>query len=255
VEDKDLVLEYLALLPPVYQSVFSERCVGIYFIKNFMGNGMTTWVDGGAGRSYFHIILNSATLKNSLSATLSQRERSCFIIPGSRRAVSVDAGRKYKGLIYALFHEATHAVDCVKGVTHFMEPGIPAAYWPTSPVAGRFFKQVWSDYTLPYQVEEHPLRNKITFYGLKGGPKIPMKSAPAVYKWLVCSAFVSLYGTQNWAEDFAEMATFNMLTLELGQPYKIMVVVPGAEPLVFEPMLAPRVLSRASKIMEMIESL
>jgi len=252
--DKGLVLKYLALLPPVYQSVLSERCVGIYFVRNFMGNGLAGWVAGDAGRSYFYIVLNPDALKNSLSATLTQREKSCFIIPGSGRTIRVDAGRKFKGLAYALFHEATHGVDYVKGVTHFTAPELPKEYRTASPVAGRFFKQVWGAYAFPWRSEDHSLRKKITFYGLGGGPKIPIKSAPALYKWLLGSPFVSLYATKSWAEDFAELATFNMLTQELGQPYRIILTAPGAEPAVFEPMRSPKVLSRAEKIMGVLES-
>jgi len=46
-----------------------------------------------------------------------------------------------------------------------------------------------------------------------------MKEASVIYKGLARSSFISLYGSKNWAEDLAEMATFQMITAKLGQPY------------------------------------
>ena len=51
--DKALVLEYLKLLPPIYQKVFKERCAGIYFVENFMGNGMASWIVDRDDKIYF----------------------------------------------------------------------------------------------------------------------------------------------------------------------------------------------------------
>lgn len=247
--DKALLLAYLALLPPVYQSVFTQRCAGIYFIKNLMGNGITTQILDAAGKPYFHIVLNPASLKNNLSVTLSQRERSCYIFTGPEETVSVDAGTEYKGLAYALFHEASHGVDMVKDITP-LENKRP----PGTSASDKFFKQVWSTYWRPHKASDHALRDKITFYGLNGGPKIPVKYAAAVYKWLIGSPFASLYGSKSWGEDFAELATFNMITQELGQPYKIRVAARGAKPLVIEPMRSREVMSRVETIMGMLES-
>ncbi|MEA3306641.1 MAG: hypothetical protein U9Q34_02535 [Elusimicrobiota bacterium] len=140
--DKDLVLEYLFLLPPIYERVFKERCVGIYFVENFMGNGIASWVKGRNNKVYFHITLNPASLKDSLSETLTERERSCFIkAPG--KSIAVNAGAKYRGLAYALFHEATHAVDYIKGITPYVEKNLPEKYWPERNISENIFFNFW----------------------------------------------------------------------------------------------------------------
>lgn len=233
--EKALTLEYLALLPPVYAGVFNERCVGLYFVPDFMGNGATSWVLDRDGRVYFNIVLNPAVLKDDLSKTLTQRERSCFR-PGPGPAVEVDAGEKYKGLAYALFHEGTHAVDYVKGVTPWADADMPVKYRPSAPLAGRFFYRVWSDYSTPKPYADIKGRKDITFYGLGGGPRLRPADSPALYAGLAESPYISLYGTKSWAEDLAELVSFYMITRELNQPYIITLRFPGGGETRFEPM-------------------
>ena len=57
------------------------------------------------------------------------------------------------------------------------------------------------------------------------------------------SPFVSLYGSQNWAEDFADMATFYYLTQILKQPYEIKILEGDNATTVF-PMLSDKVKDR-----------
>ncbi|MBU2573224.1 MAG: hypothetical protein KKH28_04015, partial [Elusimicrobia bacterium] len=250
--EKALVAKYLRFLPPVFERVFREKCVGLYFVRGFAGNGLTSWVVDARGRLYFHMVLNPDALKNDLSTTLTEREKSCFL-PVSGGRVSVNAGKKYKGLAYALFHEASHAVDYIEGVTLFAEPDFPERYRPPGRQPGDIFTGVWRDYSLPKPGNNYSLRNKITFYGLGGGPKLAFAEAPELYSGLMRSPFVSLYGSKSWAEDFAELIAFDMITRKLGQPYKITLSVPGARPLVFEPMRSSALI-RAEKLMKRMES-
>lgn len=251
--DKALVLEYLAFLPSIYQKVFKAHCVGIYFVENFMGNGMASWVVDSKGGIYFYITLNPISLKNSLSKTLTERERSCFIgAPGLN--VSVNAGTKYKGLAYALFHEATHAVDYIKGVTPFVEATLPERYWPKKYATDNIFFKSWKDYFTPLKGMGFKNRDNIKFYGLGGGPKLKMEEAPALYKGLASSPFISLYGSKNWAEDLAELATFQMITTKLGQPYTITLSGFQKEDIVYKPMSSNR-RKRAAEIMKILEAL
>ena len=251
--DKKLLTGYLKLLPPVYGRVFGERCAGIYFIENFMGNGLTNWIVDGKGAIYFYMLLNPASLKDSLSETLTIRERSCFIArPGLD--IKVDAGEKYRGLLYALFHEGTHAVDYVRGVTPFADPNMPSIYFHSNPLAGDFFRKVWADYRVPLAPGLIKGRENITFYGLGGGPKLDMSGVPAMYGELALSPFISLYGSKSWAEDLAELASFAFITEKLGQPYVIEITGFGSRSGFFSPMKGPAGL-RSEKIMRLLESM
>ncbi len=232
--EKALALEYLRLLPPVYEKVFRERCIGIYFMSGFMGNGATSWVIGAGDQVYFYIVLNPASLKAGLSATLTERERSCFIpVPGWE--ISVDAGKKYRGLLYALFHEGTHGLDYAAGITPYTDEGMPAKYFPPVPVAGKFFYSAWDSYSRPNRAFDFPGRDRITFYGLGGGPKLRADEAPALYAGLAGTGFASLYGARSWAEDLAELETFGLITGKLGQPYVITLRSPSRK-YIFRPM-------------------
>ena len=226
--DRALVMEYLRLLPGVYEKVFTERCIGIYFISNFQGNGVTSWVAGPAGKVYFYIILNPASFKATLSETLTARERSCFI-PAKGWSVSVDAGKKYKGMLYSIFHEGTHGLDYSMGVTPYADEGMPELYRPHSPASGKFFFESWESYSKPVKAADFTGRDMATFYGFGGGPKLPVSQAPDVYKGLAGSGFVSLYGARSWAEDVAELATFHYVTGKLGQPYVITLSGPAGK--------------------------
>ena len=251
--DKALVLKYLALLPPIYWKVFEERCAGIYFIENFMGNGIANWAVDRDGKTYFHIALNPSSLRYSLSKTLTEREQSCFIgAPGL--SVNVNAGDKYKGLAYALFHEATHAVDYIKRVTPFVEKDFPEKYWPKKSYKGDIFLKSWKDYAVPAKGGNFKGRDRIKFYGLGGGPKLEMKEAPSLYRGLAKSPFISLYGSKNWAEDLAELATFQMITAKLDQPYIITLSGFQKEDIIYKPMSSNRG-KRAAEIMKVLESI
>ena len=219
--DKAMVLEYLRLLPPVYESVFKARCVGVYFIPDMLGNGLTEWVAGPDGRIYFLVVLDKAVLKKGISETLTGRERSCFI-PEAGWSVSVDAGGRYKGLLYALAHEAAHGLDYVFGLSPYVDESVPARYRRSGPDADRFYT-VWDSYSSPRRSHDFPGRDRITFYGFNGGPKLRVSEAPGLYRALLSSDFVSLYGARSWAEDMAEEETFSTIAGDLRQPYLITV--------------------------------
>ncbi|HAT73192.1 MAG TPA: hypothetical protein DCS63_10290 [Elusimicrobia bacterium] len=233
-DEKKLLLDYLRLLPAVYERVFRARCAGIYFISGFTGAGVTDWVIGPGQKVYFYIILNPGSFKKSLSQTLTERERSCF---SGRNGwdVRIEAGGGYKGVFYALAHEATHGLDYALGITPYTDNTMPEYYRPKKHIAGDLFMKTWAGYSQPHAGSDFPGRDRTTFYGLGGGPKLDISEAPALYKGLAGSGFVSLYGARTWAEDLAELATFGVLAKKPGQPYAIVLRTP-AETFRVEPM-------------------
>jgi hypothetical protein len=251
--DKALLLSYLRLMPPAVERVFREKCVGLYFVEGFAGNGMTNWVADEKGGLYFHMALNPAGLRQTLSETLTERERSCFL-PARGAGVTVDAGKKYKGLAYAVFHEAAHAADYIYGLTPMVDPDLPPAYRPAPRPDGGLFGKVWELYRTTRPPGAYPWREKLTFYGLGGGPKLTLAEAPGVYKGLAASPFVSLYGSKSWAEDFAELTAYYLITVKLGQPYAITVAGPGLKTIRLEPMTGPAA-ARAAAAAELLRKL
>lgn len=233
--EKALVMQYLRLMPPVFERTFRERCVGLYFVEGFAGNGLTSWVQGTDGKAYFHMTLNPAVFGQTLSQTLTARERSCFAAaPGY--SVSVDAGSRYRGLAYALFHESAHALDYMAGISQNVDPEMPLRLRAVQRPDGGLFTGVWDSYSVPKPAFDFPARSSVTFYGLRGGPRLKASDAPAVYQALAASPFVSLYGSESWAEDMAELTAYGLITGRLGQPYRITVTGPGDFKKVCEPM-------------------
>ena len=252
--DKALVLEYLRLMPPALERVFREKCAGLYFVENLQGNGVTSWVVDREGALYFHMTLNPAALRLGLSKTLTERESSCFV-PERGWKVSVDAGGKYKGLAYAIFHEGAHAADYIYGLTPLVDEGLPEAYRPAARPDGGLFTEAWASYSMPFPRNDFPFRDQLTFYGFGGGPKIPLADAGGVYAGLAGSPFVSLYGAKSWAEDFAELTAYGLITGRLGQPYRITLTGPRGVKKTVEPLKSPAVARRAAAALALLEKL
>ena len=241
--EMEMVARYLDLIPPRHGKVLRERLIGIYFISPFMGGGLADWVLDDSGKVYAVLVINPEVFRRSLSEWLTYRENSCFRDDGLKVKMSVDAGSRFNGLMYLLLHEAAHIVDYVENHTPFVEPVLKE-------MTGRgaddrsFTRGIWADYGKPLPGSTYAMRGDVTFYGLSGGPKIPAGKAPDLYRGFAKSPFPSLYGSQSWAEDFAEMFMAYHLVKKLGQPFTVRVVKDGKELYRYSPMDAEKVKAR-----------
>jgi len=238
------IRQALAALPPLTRSVLRERLLGLYFIRNFMGGGLTDWVVDSSGGMYVFMVFNPESLRKSISSWLTYRENSCFKDDGSNTTITVSGGKKYSGFTYVLLHESTHAVDYVTHVTPYVEEGLRRTGHPRSTP---FTDGVWNVLRKPLKQYDFPLRSSLTFYGLKE-PEIPLSRSLEVYRGLEQTPFASLYGSMSWAEDIAEFVFFYHLTRKLGQPYMIRVSRKGKLLYAREPMRSPLLIKRAATI-------
>jgi hypothetical protein len=180
---------------------------------------LTDFVLDDAKQLFIIMAFNPDTLKMDLSQWLTFRESTCFLWGASREELEIYTGSSYTGFLYAFVHESAHVVDYVKSYTPYPEGGIKILQKKqhgTTP----FVADVWKDLETPLQQYDFLARKDIAFYGLKA-PQIPSADAGGVYDRLATTPFVSLYGSTNWAEDFADFVTFYHLTQKLGQPYEI----------------------------------
>jgi hypothetical protein len=240
-QETELIRGYLATLPAPMRQAYQERLVGIYFVKNFTGNGMSDWLMDEAGQVYAWLVLNPAAFQKTISETLTARETSVF---KGDAGVAVDCGTKYKGVLYTILHEGLHVYDYARGVTPYVEDMVVHAARGGKGLGVSW--DVWESIKKPRPDADYPGRDKLRFYGLGGGPAIPAADAARLYKGLMRSPFPSLYGSRSWAEDAAELFTFYHLTRILKQPYVIRVA--GKEPMTFEPMKSGKALGRAESI-------
>lgn len=256
-EEHALCADYLDKLPEQHKKVLEKRLVGIYFIKNFLGSGMADFVLDQKETIYCNLFINSATLQNDISSWMTQREDSCFKEePDTADAIRIvqDCGNEYTGFMYILLHETTHVVDYVCTITPYLSNAIKEIL-NKKLVHTRFTKGVWDTYYTPVKEYDYVLRSEITFYGLRGGPKISKRDAETVYRRCGETPFASLYGSQNWTDDLAEFVTWHYYTSVLNQPYEIRIYQGDVLMHSFKPMEGEKVRQRVPLVEEIFRTL
>jgi hypothetical protein len=210
----------ICLLPPLNRSALNRRLLGIYFIPGFMGSGLTEWVTDNRGNVYAFMVLNPMVLKSDLSELLTTKENTCFINDDSDCSIRINAGKQYSGLLYILLHESVHLVDYIKNITPYVDNSINK-YQRKELGSTPFTRAVWEAYDQPRV--KHSFTGRVSFYGIRK-PKLRLSESLSIYRELSDTPFASLYGSQSWAEDLAELATFYHITEILKQPYVIQVI-------------------------------
>jgi hypothetical protein len=225
-------------LPPSMRKVLAERLIGVYFVKGLKGNGITDWALDPAGQTYVYMVLNPATLAQTVSEVMTERDQTLF---RGKADLRVEAGAG-PGILYAVAHESAHAFDYVRGVTPYTEES-----------HGRALKRVaeppvgwdrWADYGKPKPESDYPLRSKLRFYGF-GAPELDAAQAAELCAQLAASPFPSFYGSRSWAEDLAELFVLRHLTQDLRLPLRR--VCAGK---IIAPWDDPRVRRRARRLLE-----
>ena len=238
------------LLPPAARNLMERRLIGLHFINNFAGSGLTEWVSDGKGTIYAFMVFNPSTLKTSISALLTAKEKSCFIHDDPEMDLRIDAGNRLSGFDYILLHESIHLMDYVMRITPYVDDssrktlGLSAGPTP-------FTEGIWRGYATA--ARPLPFSGKVFFYG-SAPPRLGINDAPAIYRELSRSPFASLYGTLSWAEDLAELATFHHITSVLSHPYRITVFRRGTPVYSLAPLESPSVRKRLRHVAFMYES-
>ncbi|MFP4527007.1 MAG: hypothetical protein ACLFQX_00540 [Candidatus Kapaibacterium sp.] len=245
--DGRLLAEYLDLLPPGYLPILRERLLGIYFVDGLTYSGYTDFVvDPDSDSIYCFIVLNAETLDSEMQRWVGHKENTCFR-DDCEDEIRIALSDAYKGLLYILIHEASHVIDYINGITPYTEPDIATLRgWQGR--HSEFTEGVWADYGKTIPQYEFTYHSDITFYGFRGGPKISDSNASEVYEGLAQTPFTSLYGSINWAEDFAEYMTFYHLTRQLGISYRIEVIRNDSVIYEYEPFLSPLVAERINNL-------
>lgn len=228
-------------LPPLTRSLLRERLLGIYFITNLLGSGLTDWVVDKDNNIYMFMVFNPEVLKKNFSELITSKEKTCFKNDDSSIELSFDCGKRYNGFLYILLHESTHAVDYVMDITPYTEK-IIQRFQANTKNETEFTSGIWMEYSRTYL--KYPFRDDVTFYGFGNGPKMKISEAVDIYTQLSMSPFPSLYGSTNWAEDLAEFVTFYHYTEKMKQKFVINLYRDGKIIYTAEPMKNPEVRKR-----------
>jgi hypothetical protein len=216
--ERGTLADYYRGLPAVFRTVLSEKVIGIYFVENCMGGGMTEFVFGDDGSSYAILILNPETLRKSLSEWITFRDSSSYE-DSTVYSLKSDCGEGYYGLLHTLTHEACHIYDYFQSVTN--------GFNLKSGGYTDFSRKVWKKFDEPASGDEFIDRKKLTVYGL--GAALPFETAVAQYRALQNSVFPSIYGSMNVLEDFAETFTWAYLSRVYGISYEVVISKFGNE--------------------------
>ena len=213
-EEKKKVAAALAALPPKMKKVFKARLVGIYFVENLIGNGMSNVLLGPDGKNYAWTAINPTGLSRTVSQILSVKEDSLFKKHGT---VSVDCGAPLPGVFYTLAHEATHDYNYIKGLTPYVNPYWYQVFNGTTPPANSPW-DVWAGFDRPEKRFDFARRDELLFGAPEGEGNFEAADAVKLYSALRNSPFMSLYGSKNWSEDIAELVAYSFLKRETGHP-------------------------------------
>jgi len=238
--EKHAMEKGFALLPELNREVLEKRLIGVYFIKNFTGNGLCEWVMDRDGRVFVFLVFNPSSLKKTISGLLTEKEKTCFINDDSSIRIDVDCGTKYPGFYYILLHESTHAVDYVLNITPYVDESY-RRYAKKEKSETEFTEDYWRGYSA--SKAHFIFSNRVSFYHI-GKPDLKISEAVAVYEDLARSPFVSLYGSMSWAEDLAEMVAFYHITSILKEPFGVYVFRKKEKIFAIYPMAGPSVIKR-----------
>ena len=218
-KERKIVETYFQYLPPLHKKTLKKRLLGIYIVENFLGSGATDWAIDKDGEVYCYMIFSPQVFKKTISELVTDKEKTCFQ-PIKNINLKITISDDYNGFLYILLHESTHVVDYVNRFTPYPEKNI-SKIMRKKKKKGYFTRGVWAYYEELEEEVTFLKKDKITFYGFNKGPKISIKKAKSIYKALLHTPFISLYGTLNWAEDFAEYVTFYHLVNYLDCDYSI----------------------------------
>lgn len=244
-----------AQLPPKYQELLKQRVAKVYFIRDLMGSGMADYALDRLGKRIYILIINPAILKMNIADWLAFKERTVFVADSSGMEVRYRCGKELPALLGLMIHELTHMLDYEEGFTPFVDGG-DYLYKKKNGLlrpSTAFSRGYWKEIRRPVPVFDFPGRRNITFYGLHGGPKLAWQEAPDIYRSWSLTPFASLYGSQSWAEDAAELATYFLLTEHFGMNIQVELIRNGVALWNDEPMKNPRVRKRVAVIKRWVE--
>jgi len=232
----------LLVLPPLHRKILSAHLHSISFMDNMPNTALTSPVvsqdtvfqdtvfqDTVSQDSVmrFNITFRAGILHETISEWATKKENVLYDnTENSEYTVGIEAG-KLDAFVFVLLHEATHVVDVVLKMTPPVENATDSVV-PTAITQG-----IWHKMNVPLEPFTDPLIDKTLF---RGGGRIPITSAPELYRTMAKMPFVSLYGTASWSEDLAELVAIYHLTHEMKQPFYVYVKKGNDELARFEPM-------------------
>lgn len=231
----------LAGIPAEVLSLVDGSLVGIYFVEQLGGTGMTDYVldDDGKPAGAF-IILDVGVLRRlTANAWATWKENTPFQAdPSGHFKLNAtiemsDNDNRIQALQYILLHEIGHVLSVGRSV-HPDWTSLPSA----EPVVGTypFFDLSWR-VDLPAKRYASRFdttfaeRRQVSYYW---NPQLPASSMQAAYGRLASTNFPTLYAATTPGDDFAESFVSYVHVVRMGKPWSIRVQREGGQDLVFD---------------------
>ncbi|MCL1864374.1 MAG: hypothetical protein FWF73_01005 [Spirochaetes bacterium] len=242
--DKDNIKKCIMELPKEFKNVLNIKLLGIFFVDEFIGGGLSDYVFDSEGTLYSIIILNPKILKVSMSDWINFRDNSIFNETKGITVKSICKPNKLQ-LLQTIVHEISHVYDYHRHITPYTDAQL--TIFKTSDTSP-FIDNVWESYHKPVKEYDFPNRDNISFYGL-GDKKIDSSHAPKLYSDLLNTPFSSIYGASSWGEDFAESFTWFYLEKHFGIEYTVNVYKDRSLLVEFSP-LKNKIVEQRRRILE-----
>ena len=211
-----LIKSYIALLPPVLQTVLADKLLGFYLVDNFPGGALTDWVVDGEGRVYYYMVFNSAQLTSSVDDWLSLKDNSPFDDSNTTLSIKVQTQTPYKALLYGLLHEGAHVLDYEQGLTPYVDT-LHKYLKNLKLESTAFTAGVWINQKTPKAEYDFAHRSKMNFYRIFPNLKlIPRAEMPKLFAQLKQTPFVSFYSGSSWNEHLADYVAYYHIEKKLG---------------------------------------
>lgn len=233
-EQKSTVVEAIADLPSKVQQLINDNILGIAFVENLGGSGLTESLLGEAYRKGF-MVFDIKVLRLKANDWCSWKENTPFApAPGWKLRCRIErkSGDTVKNAFqYIFLHEAGHALNLTAPyIEHWND-------WITTEeklARQRFPRISWTfqEHELVSKDEAaFPLRKKVRYYS---DQQLPMEQAKDVYQQLEKTSFPTLYAATNYGDDWAEAFANYVHVVMLKRPFEIELTRDGKKVLRYE---------------------
>jgi hypothetical protein len=188
---------------------------------------LTTFLFDKEGKPHPILIFNPSVFKMNMTDWTTYKVNTCFKKSDKHIDIKINTGKKYSSLMGILLHETSHVIDFHNKISFNRLKKVNTKL---------LFDGIWYDLKNPIKKYNQLVEDKISFYGIKNGPNIENTKAEIIYTKLMNTPFVSLYGSMNMRDDFAELMTYYILTKKLNQPYEIKILQNSKNVFTYEPM-------------------
>lgn len=242
-EKKIQLQQMLSILPDKMKKILDERLIGIYFINNFFGSGLADFTISKNDTIYTFMVINPKLFNMTLSEILTLRDSSPF--KQTNLSLTTETSKDYPALIYILLHESAHIADYVLSITPIVEE-VLFEYGIMQKEGTAFTNNSWVSCNVP--TKGNIDNSQLSFYTENEEWKLDDKKLLTYYNALKDSDFVSLYSTQNWAEDLADYTMQYILAEYLDCTISYSITDNNDEIFRYTPMNNKKVLNRAEFI-------